>query len=136
MASTLNPYLNFRSSARQAMEFYQQVFGGELHLTTFGQFGMGSQEEADLIMHGQLNSPTGFTLMGADTPAGMDLTDGNTITVCLSGDEVEELRGYFNRLTEGGTVSTPLEKQMWGDEYGLCIDRFGISWMANITLPQ
>ena len=132
MTSLLTPYLSFRGNAREAMEFYQQVFGGELLLTTFGEFGMPGAE-ADQIMHGQLNATGGFTLMGSDTPEQMPHESGTNITVCLSGDDVEQLRGYFTALTEGGTVSTPLEKQMWGDEYGACVDRFGIPWMANIS---
>ena len=76
MASLLTPYLSFRNDARQAMEFYQQVFGGELKVNTFGEYGMAGTPDADLIMHGQLETPSGFTLMGADTPAGMDYTPG------------------------------------------------------------
>ncbi len=133
MSSLLTPYLSFRDNARQALEFYQQVFGGDLVLSTFGEFGMADSGAADLIMHGQLETPSGFTLMASDTPPGMEFTSGTGITVCLSGDDVEQLRGYFGRLTEDGEVSTPLEKQMWGDEYGACTDKFGTPWMANIS---
>jgi PhnB protein len=137
MASRLNPYLSFRDNAREAMEFYRQVFGGELTISTFGEFGMSDAgPAADLIMHAQLETPSGFTLMAADTPPGMDHTEGSSITVSLSGDDVEDLRGYFAKLAEGGTVSMPLEKQMWGDEYGALTDRFGVPWMANISGAQ
>ena len=135
MASRLNPYLSFRDNAREAMEFYRQVFGGELVLSTFGEAGMPGVA-ADLVMHGQLESPSGFTLMGADTPPGMDHAPGGNITVCLSGDDADDLGGFFRALCEGGTVTTPLERQMWGDEYGACVDRFGIPWMVNISTPQ
>lgn len=94
MASLLTPYLSFPANARDAMEFYQQVFGGELALSTFGEFGDPEAPAADLIMHGQLTTPSGFTLMGADTPAGTDYDPGTNITVCLSGDDAEQLRGY------------------------------------------
>jgi PhnB protein len=133
VASLLNPYLNFRNTARQAMEFYQGIFGGELTVSTFGEFSLGEPGEADLVMHAQLETPSGFTLMGADTPSGMDLDSGSSITVAITGDDVEQLRGYFAGLAEGGEVSVPLEKQMWGDEYGALVDRFGIPWMANIS---
>jgi PhnB protein len=137
MASRLNPYLGFRDSAREAMEFYQQVFGGELTLSTFGEFGMADDPAvAGLVMHAQLETPSGFTLMASDTPPGMDRTEGTSITVSLSGDDVDDLRGWFAKLSEGGTVQVPLEKQMWGDEYGALVDRFGVPWMANIGLPQ
>jgi PhnB protein len=135
MASLLTPYLSFRTEARQAMEFYQQVFGGDLTLSTFGEMGM-SGPEADLIMHAQLETPSGFTLMASDTPPGMDYQSGSSITVAITGDDVDDLRGYFEQLADQGTISTPLEKQMWGDEYGACVDRFGTPWMANISTPQ
>ena len=87
-------------------------------------------------MHGMLETDHGFTLMGADTPPGMPYNPGDNITVSLSGDDADDLRGYWAKLAEGGTVSVPLEKQMWGDEFGQCADQFGISWMVNITAPQ
>ena len=138
MASRLNPYINFPGTAREAMEFYKGVFGGTLRLSTFGEFGAPSPESADKIMHGMLESDSGFTLMGADTPPGMEHTPGNNIAVSLSGDhgDADALRGYWERLSEGGQVSVPLERQMWGDEFGMCQDRFGIAWMVNIGQPE
>jgi PhnB protein len=137
MASRLNPYLSFGSTAREAMEFYQQVFGGELTVSTFGEFGMSDDSgAANLIMHAQLETPSGFTLMASDTPPGMERTEGSSITVSLSGDDADDLRGYFEKLAEGGTVTMALEKQMWGDEYGALTDRFGVPWMANISAAQ
>jgi PhnB protein len=135
MASRLNPYVSFDGTARQAMEFYQSVFGGDLALNTFGQYGAPDAPEADKIMHGMLTTDSGFALMGADTPPGMEFRPGNTVTISLSGDDVDELRGYWARLSDGGTVSVPLEKQMWGDEFGMCTDKFGVDWMVNIAQP-
>lgn len=132
MASRLNPYISFAGNARQAMTFYETVFGGDLTLNTFGEFG-GDMEPSDGIMHGMLETPSGYTIMGADNPPGQELTAGNNITVCLSGDDEDELRGYWDKLSEGGTVSVPLEKQMWGDVFGMCVDQFGIGWMVNIS---
>lgn len=136
MASRLNPYISFADNARQAMEFYNGVFGGTLTLNTFGEYGAPDAPEADKIMHAQLETDGGFALMGADTPPGMEHNPGDNIAVSLSGDDAEELRGYWAKLSEGGTVSVPLEKQMWGDEFGACVDRFGINWMVNIGQPQ
>jgi PhnB protein len=135
MASRLNPYISFADNARQAMEFYQGVFGGELTARTFGEYGMEGPE-ADKIMHSQLETDLGFTLMGADTPSGMERTAGNNITISLSGDNSEELHGYWDKLSEGGTISVPMEKQMWGDEFGQCVDKFGVGWLVNISQPQ
>ena len=133
MASMLNPYIQFQDTARQAMEFYQEVFGGDLTVSTFGEYGDPSQPGADGVMHANLTTPDGYTLMGADTPPGMDYSPGTNIAISLSGDDADKLRGHFARLAEGGSVSVPLEKQMWGDEFGMCTDRFGIGWMVNIA---
>jgi PhnB protein len=132
MSSRLNPYVSFAGNARQAMEFYQSILGGNLTLTTFGQFGDPNAEGADKIMHGMLESDKGFALMGADTPPGMSYKPGDTMTISLSGDDATDLHGYWDKLSDGGTVSVPLEKQMWGDEFGMCVDKFGIGWMVNI----
>lgn len=136
MVSRLNPYLSFGGDARQALEFYKEVFGGDLRLNTFGEAGQQDTPFADKIMHGMLETPNGFTLMGADTPPGMDHTPGDNFSVCLSGDDETELRGYWEKLSAGGSVSVPMEKQMWGDIFGMCTDRFGIPWMVNISGPQ
>ncbi|MDX3709137.1 VOC family protein [Streptomyces europaeiscabiei] len=136
MASRLNPYLSFDGDARPALEFYKEVFGGDLTLNTFGSFGQPDAPESDQIMHGMLETPSGFTLMGADTPPGMEYTPGSNFSVSLSGDDATELRGYWEKLSAGGTVSVPLDKQMWGDVFGMCTDRFGIPWMVNISEPQ
>ncbi len=136
MPTRLNPYISFDGDARQAMEYYESVFGGQLTLSTFGEFGAPDAASADKIMHGQLETPSDFVLMGADTPPGMDYDPGTNISVSLSGDDSDELRGYWQKLSDGGNVSVPLEKQMWGDEFGMCTDRFGISWLVNIGSPQ
>ena len=136
MASRLNPYISFDNSARQAMEFYRDVFGGNLTMNTFGEFGQADSPDADKIMHSQLETDRGFTLMASDTPAGMQRNPGDTITISLSGDDANSLRGYWEKLSDGGTVTMPLEKQMWGDEFGMCTDRFGVPWMVNITQSQ
>jgi PhnB protein len=133
MATTLNPYLGFRDDARSAMDFYQSVFGGELTRSTFGEMGMSEDAgEAEKIMHSQLVTPGGMVLMAADTPNSMEHTPGGSISVSLSGTDDAELRGYWDGLTEGGTVTLPLEKAPWGDSFGMCQDRFGVTWMVNI----
>ena len=133
MASRLNPYISFKDNAREAMEFYKDVFGGELALSTFGEFGQADTPIADKIMHANLQTSSGFTIMAADTPPEMAHNAGDNIAISLSGDDGDELRGYWEKLSEGGTVSVPLEKQMWGDEFGMLTDRFGIQWMVNIA---
>jgi PhnB protein len=132
MAARLNPYLTFPGTAREAMTYYQQVLGGDLTISTFGEFGQDGPG-ADGVMHAQLETPDGFVLMGSDIAPGQEqgFTRGDQMTVSLSGDD-ESLRRYWDGLADGGTVSMPLEKQMWGDEFGMLTDRFGVPWMVNI----
>ena len=136
MASRLNPYISFSDNARQALEFYQSVLGGNLTLNTFGDMGAQDSPDANKIMHGMLETDSGYSLMAADTPTGMEHNPGTNISVSLSGDDAADLRRYWDKLAAAGTVSIPLEKQMWGDEFGICVDQFGITWMVNITQPQ
>ncbi len=134
MASQLNPYLSFRDNAREAMEFYRSVFGGELTLNTFGEFQASEEaSEQDKIMHAALKADNGIVFMAADTPNRMEYTPGSNISMSLSGDEATELTGYFEKLSAGGTVTMPLEKAPWGDTFGMCTDKFGVNWMVNIT---
>lgn len=135
MASRLNPYVNFRGEAREALTFYQEVFGGVAVMHTFGDFGMEGPE-AGKIMHGMLETPGGYTLMCSDVPDSMELDSGSSITISLSGDDDAELRGYWEKLSAGGTVTMPLERQAWGDDFGEVTDRFGVRWMVNIAGPQ
>ncbi|MEZ5097208.1 MAG: VOC family protein [Nocardioides sp.] len=134
MASRLNPYLSFTDTAREAMEFYRSVFGGELSVSSYGDFGHAEGEGEDLVMHAQLETPQGFTLMGADMPPGMGMQPSAGVWISLSGDD-QELRGWFSALAEGGTVHNDLAVQVWGDEFGQLVDRFGIGWMVNIARP-
>ena len=137
MASVLNPYLNFNGTARQALEFYRGVFGGNLNVSTFADVGTPKDApDADKIMHGQLETAAGYTIMAADTPPGMEYQGMHGFGVSLSGDDGDALRGYWEKLTASGTTTMPLQKQAWGDEFGMCTDQFGVPWLVNISQPQ
>ena len=143
MTTRLNPYLNFTTTARQAMEFYQSVLGGDLVISTFAEYG-GAPEglEDDHVMHAMLETPSGFTLMASDTPTGQGAGGGQPtsapggVSLSLSGEDAAELHGYWDRLTPRASVTVPLEKQMWGDEFGMLVDEFGVTWMVNITSTE
>ena len=136
MTSRLNPYITFAGTAREAMEFYKDVLGGTLNLNTFGDLGGATGPDAEKIMHSQLETDLGFTLMASDTPPGTPYEPGANVSVSLSGDDSDALRSYWDVLTQGGNVTVPLEKQMWGDEFGSVVDRFGVVWLVNISQPQ
>lgn len=134
MATILNPYLSFRDNAREAMEFYHSVFGGELTTSTFADFRASDDPaEQDKVMHSMLSTRDGLVLMASDTPNRMDFTPGNNFSVSLSGEDESELRGYWEKLSDGGTVTMPLDKAPWGDTFGMCVDKFGIAWLVNIN---
>ncbi len=134
MATRLNPYLTFRDTARQAMEFYQSVFGGELTVSTFAELHASEDPaEQHKVMHSQLTTDNGLVLMGADTLNTMDFTVGTNYSVSLSGEDDAELRGYWDRLTVGATIGEPLNTAPWGDSFGMFTDKFGVSWLVNIS---
>lgn len=133
MTSILNPYIMFDGTARAAVTFYQQVLGGELIINTFGEARMtGEGVDPDGIMHAQLTTANGYTIMASDTPPGMPAQIGGPVSLSISGDD-PELRSYFSDLLDGGEIQVPLAKQAWGDEFGAGVDKFGINWMVNLS---
>ena len=134
MPSRLNPYLNFRDKAREAMEFYKTVFGGKLVVNTFKEFHAAHDPSEDnKVMHSMLEADNGITFMASDTPKDMEFRTGTNMNMSLSGDDESELRPYFEKLSAGGTIQAPLEKAPWGDTFGMLTDKFGVNWMVNIT---
>src|SRR5690349_15568635 len=103
MTSRLNPYLTFNGNAREAMEAYQSIFGGELRVNTFGEFGNPDESIKDRVMHAMLETPQGYTLMASDTAPGMPFTPGSAMTVSISGDADDNLRKFWDALADGGT---------------------------------
>ncbi len=135
MASRLNPYLNFDGNARQAIQFYASVFGGSPAITTFADLGAADSPDADRVMHAMLETDAGYTIMAADYPSDMEYHPIAGSSVSISGDD-EALRGYFDQLAASGTVTMPMEKQAWGDEFGMCVDGFGVPWLVNISQAE
>lgn len=136
MQTVLNPYLNFKSETREAMEFYKTVFGGKLDFNTFKDFHASvDPSEDNLIMHSVLEAENGIKFMAADIPKHIEAEykPGTNISLSLSGDNEAELRGYFEKLSVGGRVVMPLEKAPWGDTFGEVADKFGIKWLVNIS---
>jgi PhnB protein len=134
MSIKLNPYLNFEGNTREAMEFYNQVFGGELTISTFGEYpDMPTPEEyKDKVMHAQLVADD-ITIMASEGQPGKPVDFGDNVSLSLSGDEKDRLTRYFNELSAGGEVIMPLQAQIWGDTFGACKDKFGVYWLVNIA---
>ncbi|GGB99356.1 VOC family protein [Cellulomonas carbonis] len=134
MTTRLNPYLSFRDCAREAMELYRSVFGGEVTFSTFAEFGASEDPaESDKIMHAMLTTPGGMVLMASDTPNSLEVPSGSSISLSITGGDEVELRGYWERLADGGEVVMPLEAAPWGDTFGMLTDRFGTAWMISIA---
>ena len=134
MAVQLNPYLGFKDNTREAMTFYQTVFGGTLDLNTFGDSHASEDPaEKDKIMHAMLRGDNGVVFMASDTPNAMEYKAGASISMSLSGDDETLLRGYYDKLSVGGTVVMPMEKAPWGDIFGMITDKFGTNWMVDIS---
>ena len=134
MQSNLNPYLSFRDNAREAMEFYKTVFGGKLEMQTFKEYHASQDPSEDnKIMHAVLTADNSIVFMASDTPNSMEYRTGTNMSMSLSGDNEAELRGYYEKLSAGGTIGMPLEKAPWGDMFGMFTDKFGVSWLVNIS---
>jgi len=136
MSITLNPYLHFAGQAEDAMRFYESVFGGKLDLNRFSDFPTEDGSPApDGVMHAMLVTDNGPTLMASDDPHERDKSAEAGASISLSGDDEEQLRRYWELLSADADVDVPLAKQMWGDTFGMCTDRFGIKWLVNISAP-
>lgn len=134
MQTKLNPYINFKNNTRQAMEFYHSVFGGKLNMSTFKEYHASQDPSEDnLIMHSVLEADNGITFMASDTPSRMEYRPGTNMNMSLMGDNEAEITGYFEKLSAGGTITMPLEKAIWGDTFGMCVDKFGVQWLVNIS---
>lgn len=132
MTIALSPYLNFAGNTREAMEFYRDVFGGFLNISTFGDFHLEGMPP-DGVMHAALVTDQ-FSIFASDAMPGAEASwNGTRVYLAFMGDEAENLTVWFYRLAEHGRISMPLEKQMWGDTYGQVVDQFGIEWMVNIS---
>ncbi|MFC0676036.1 VOC family protein [Brachybacterium hainanense] len=141
MAYALRPYLTFPGTAREALEFYRSIFGGELTVHTFASFHALPEGSAsgDKVMHADLVTEF-FTLHASDAIPEMPepVRFGENVNLSLMGegaDALEELTVAFEKLGDGGRVTMPLALQMWGDHYGALVDRFGTAWMVDVHVP-
>lgn len=132
----LNPYLNFNGNAREAMEFYHSVLGGDLSFQTFAQANMAQDGiDPEGIVHADLHTDS-ITIFASDAGNHGTITFGSSVNLSIGGDDLETLTSWFNKLSEGGDVDMPLAKMFWGDTFGSFTDKFGIHWMFNIAGSQ
>ncbi|MEV0760039.1 VOC family protein [Nocardia sp. NPDC050435] len=134
MAIQTTTHLNFRGTARAALEFYQRVFGGDLVAITYADAGaVGDPAEADQVMWGQVAADNGFRVMAYDVPGRLLYAPGeNPFFVSVRGDTVAEVTEYWSRLSEDATVVQPLGPAGWAPAYGMLRDRFGVVWVLDV----
>ena len=132
----ITPYLTFNGTCRQAMTFYKDILGGELQLMDFANSPMDVPDEAkNYIMHAILTS-NGVTVMASDTMPNQTVTNGNSVSLSINCQSVDEINQLFNSLAEGGQITMPLDDTFWGARFGMLIDKFGTCWMFNYDYPQ
>jgi PhnB protein len=149
MSITTTTHLNFRGDARAALEFYQSVFGGEVVIATYGDFGMPDEAPgADAVVFGQVTTGEGFRVMAYDIPGqsagsadasgstrrenGTTLTD-QPFFVSVRGESLDEVRGYWEKLSAGASIVEPLAASAWSPGFGMLTDGFGVTWILDVA---
>ena len=149
MTLTTTTHLNFRGTARDALDFYRSVFGGTVTAATYGQFDLPEGTPGfDKLVFGQLDAPGGIRLMAYDIPGEGDTDpaatagtttreNGATITdrtffQSLRSDSLDELQSSWDALAEGATVIEPLAASAWSPGFGMLTDRFGVTWVLDV----
>jgi PhnB protein len=132
----VNPYIAFRGNCREAMEFYKQALGAEeLYAQTYGESPMEGMGSPDAIMHATLK--IGDThVMFCDDLHSPEFSTGGNISLAIGLDDVDKAKTYFANLSEGGTVTMPLDKTFWAEAFGMLTDKFGVKWMVNCDAPH
>ncbi|MCP2636586.1 VOC family protein [Microbacterium sp. HD4P20] len=134
MTIAVTPHLNFRGSAREALEFYRTVFGGELAIIRYADMGSSDPDTADLVVWGQVSAPNGFRIMAYDVYPHLAWDQGHDpFFVSVRGTDAAELARYWDKLSDGATVRQPLEASAWAPLYGQLTDRFGVTWVLDIA---
>lgn len=130
----LNPYLNFDTNCREAMNFYKECLGGELFLQTVSELpAMAAQmppQMKDSILHSSLTSGD-IVIMASDLSREKRI-EGNTVHLCINCNSENELNSFFSKLSAGGKVTEPIADMPWGAKYGALTDKYGKHWIFNL----
>lgn len=137
MSVTTTTHLNFRGQAREALEFYRSVFGGELTAFTYADaHAVTDPVEADQVIWGQVVAEDGFRVMAYDVPTALPFDRGATsFFVSVRGDDTDELTRLWDALSEGAEVRQALAPSGWSALYGMLTDRFGVTWVLDVLAP-
>lgn len=146
MTLSTTTHLNFPGTARAALELYQSVFGGKVLATTYGELGMPADApDAGKVVFGHLEADSGFRVMAYDIPGRTEglagstrRQDGATVTdqpffLSVRGESLEEVQGYWDKLTEGASIIEPLAASAWSPGFGMLTDKYGITWSIDVA---
>ncbi|ELX13787.1 putative glyoxalase/bleomycin resistance protein/dihydroxybiphenyl dioxygenase family protein [Janthinobacterium sp. HH01] len=135
MSIQASTHLNFRGDAREALGFYQAVFGGAVDIVTYQDAGnVRTPSDAKQVMWGQVSADSGFRIMAYDVPADMPWHQGeNAFFVVVGSETAEELTACWDKLREGATITQPLAPSQWAPLFGMLKDRFGVNWVLNVV---
>ncbi|MFE4413969.1 VOC family protein [Streptomyces sp. NPDC056821] len=138
MSVTTTTHLNFRGQAREALAFYQSVFGGRSVAVTYKDAGaVQNESEADWVMWGEVAGGNGFHVMAYDVPSQLPWDQGkNPFFVSVRGDDADEVSALWDKLAQGSTIVRPLGRALWAPLYGMLTDRFGVTWVLDVTAPS
>jgi len=134
MKQAIQPYLHFNDNCREAMQFYQTLFGGELEIMTIADSPAKDEFPESLhyqIMHATLHHGD-FRLMASDMCGQGEATPGNAIELSLDCENEAEIQTLYEQLSEGGTIISPLKKEFWGAYFAMVQDAYGIRWMLSL----
>ena len=134
---SFHAYLFFSGACKEAFTRYNEIFGGELFIMTNAEApeGSGMPGGADMIIHAAITLPNGGLLMASDDPTG-DGGGTKGISVAYTANDVDETKRVFEALGEGGQVTAPLEQTFFSPMFGMCVDRWGVSWMVDTKQPD
>ena len=135
-SSTVNPYLTFNGNCYEAMNFYKEVFNANLETMPFeGSPVEVPDDYKQKVLHSTLTFGDAV-IMASDTIPGQTLTRGDATSISVNATNISDAELFFKGLSEGGKIIMPFEDTFWGAKFGMCIDKFGVSWMVNCELEQ
>ncbi|MGB5943352.1 MAG: VOC family protein [Leeuwenhoekiella sp.] len=128
----IQAYLAFKGNCQQALNFYKNLFGGDVVNTeTYEDKKIDIPESyRHNLQHAELKGK-GFHFMAYDASPDTPLNEGNQQHMSIDLDSKEEAKELFDSLSKGGRTHTPMQETSWGAYYGRCSDQFGINWMVN-----
>ena len=130
----MQAYLTFNGNCREAMESYAKALGAELSVFTWGEAPQAPAEGKERVMHARLTGGSAV-LMASDMPVGRTVKEGENFSLSVECESLEEEQRIFAALSEGGTVTMPLQDTFWASHFGMLTDKFGVRWMLDLPIP-